>query len=56
MIFLKSHYKIYIRSHRKSHKKKGWYIVEKYNDENKKAQKTVEVIKEKELEQMIGQK
>lgn len=28
----------------------------KYNDENKKAQKTVEVIKDKELEQMIGQK
>jgi hypothetical protein len=30
--------------------------VEKYNDKNKKAQKTVEVIKDKELEQMIGQK
>lgn len=28
--------------------------MEKYNDENKKAQKTVEVIKDKELEQMIG--
>lgn len=30
--------------------------MEKYNDEKKKAQKTVEVIKDKELEQMIGQK
>lgn len=30
--------------------------MEKYNNENKKAQKTVEVIKDKELEQMIGQK
>lgn len=30
--------------------------MEKYNDKNKKAQKTVEVIKDKELEQMIGQK
>lgn len=30
--------------------------MEKYNDENKKAQKTVGVIKDKELEQMIGQK
>lgn len=28
--------------------------MEKYNDENKKAQKTVEVIKDKELEQMNG--
>lgn len=55
MIFLKSHYKIYTESS-KSHKKKGWYIMEKYNDENKKAQKTVGVIKDKELEQMIGQK
>lgn len=28
--------------------------MKKYNDESKKAQKTVEVIKDKELEQMLG--